>query len=137
VYPLSVAAKSQASARVEAANSILTQMKKHSDKLVNQAQLVSRELIRVAILWHEMWHEGLEEASRLYFGNRDVDGMFKKLEPLHTMLAKVNVAFFVWKHCYSNNRQKGPETTKEASFQQNYGRDLQEALEWCRVSLFF
>jgi FKBP12-rapamycin binding domain len=25
---------------------------------------VSRELIRVAILWHEQWHEGLEEASR-------------------------------------------------------------------------
>jgi FKBP12-rapamycin complex-associated protein len=31
-----------------------------------QAQLVSKELIRVAILWHEMWHEALEEASRLY-----------------------------------------------------------------------
>jgi serine/threonine-protein kinase mTOR len=29
-----------------------------------QALLVSRELIRVAILWHEQWHEGLEEASR-------------------------------------------------------------------------
>ena len=29
---------------------------------------VSEELIRVAILWHELWHEGLEEASRLYFG---------------------------------------------------------------------
>ena len=26
--------------------------------------MVSDELIRVAILWHEQWHEGLEEASR-------------------------------------------------------------------------
>lgn len=25
---------------------------------VEQAQLVSSELIRVAILWHEQWHEG-------------------------------------------------------------------------------
>jgi phosphatidylinositol kinase/protein kinase (PI-3 family) len=37
----------------------------HGDKLNHeQALLVSRELIRVAILWHEQWHEGLEEASR-------------------------------------------------------------------------
>lgn len=36
--------------------------------------MVSDELIRVAILWHELWHEGLEEASRLYFGERNVKG---------------------------------------------------------------
>lgn len=51
-----------------------------------QAQLVSQELIRVAILWHEMWHEGLEEASRLYFGEHNIEGMLKVLEPLHEML---------------------------------------------------
>ena len=37
--------------------------------------LVSEELIRVAILWHELWHEGLEEASRLYFGERNIKGV--------------------------------------------------------------
>jgi len=76
--------------------------------------MVSEELIRVAILWHEMWHEGLEEASRLYFGDRNVDGMFAVLEPLHKSL------------------EKGPETLRETSFQQAYGRDLQEAYEWSR-----
>ena len=40
----------------------------------HQAMLVSEELIRVAILWHELWHEGLEEASRLYFGERNIKG---------------------------------------------------------------
>lgn len=35
--------------------------------LVEQAKLVSDELIRCAILWHEQWHEALDEASRLYF----------------------------------------------------------------------
>lgn len=30
-----------------------------------EALRVSKELIRVAILWHEQWHEGLEDASRL------------------------------------------------------------------------
>lgn len=51
-----------------------------------QAQLVSNELIRVAILWHEMWHEALEEASRLYFGEHNIEGMLKVLEPLHEIL---------------------------------------------------
>jgi FKBP12-rapamycin complex-associated protein len=61
---------------------------------------VSEELIRVAILWHELWHEGLEEASRLYFGERNVTGMFATLEPLHAML------------------ERGPQTLKETSFHQ-------------------
>eukprot|EP00058_Branchiostoma_floridae_P004987 XP_002590475.1 hypothetical protein BRAFLDRAFT_124561 [Branchiostoma floridae] len=77
-------------------------------------QLVSEELIRVAILWHELWHEGLEEASRLYFGERNVKGMFAVLEPLHAMM------------------ERGPQTLKETSFNQAYGRDLMEAQEWCR-----
>ena len=59
---------------------------------------VSEELIRVAILWHELWHEGLEEASRLYFGEGNVKGMFAVLEPLHQMM------------------ERGPQTLKETSF---------------------
>lgn len=47
---------------------------------------MSTELIRVAILWHEMWHEALEEASRLYFGEHNIEGMLNVLEPLHNML---------------------------------------------------
>lgn len=43
-------------------------LRQHSGRLISQAHLVSNELIRMAILWHEMWHEALEEASRLYFG---------------------------------------------------------------------
>ncbi|HLD77558.1 MAG TPA: hypothetical protein VJB16_00880, partial [archaeon] len=113
VYPLSVASKSQSVQRVQAAKSIVEDMRKHSALLVDQADLVSNELIRVAILWHERWHEGLEEASRLYFGSHDVDGMFAVLEPLHQML------------------EKGPETLREISFIQAFGRDLQEAQQWC------
>ena len=52
--------------------------------------MVSRELIRVAILWHEMWHDGLEEASRLYFTDRNPDGMIAHLEPLHKLLEEVS-----------------------------------------------
>lgn len=70
------------------------------DFVIDLPLQVSEELIRVAILWHEMWHEGLEEASRLYFGERNVKGMFAVLEPLHAMM------------------ERGPQTLKETSFNQ-------------------
>ncbi|KAH3893902.1 hypothetical protein DPMN_018054 [Dreissena polymorpha] len=114
IYPLTVASKSAVTARQNAANKILKNMREHSNTLVQQAILVSEELIRVAILWHELWHEGLEEASRLYFGERNVKGMFTTLEPLHAMM------------------ERGPQTLKETSFNQTYGRDLMEAQEWCK-----
>lgn len=79
-----------------------------------QAQLVSQELIRMAILWHEMWHEALEEASRLYFGESNVEGMLATLLPLHEMMHK-----------------QGPTTLKEIAFVQAYGRELDEAYDWC------
>ncbi|KAG2232165.1 hypothetical protein INT48_006039 [Thamnidium elegans] len=113
VYSLTVASKSQSVPRRKATSVIMDRMKIHSPVLVEQALMVSQELIRVAILWHEMWHEGLEEASRLYFGDRNVEAMFATLEPLHQML------------------DRGPETMREESFVQAFGRDLQEAQEWC------
>eukprot|EP01018_Ginkgo_biloba_P035738 Gb_39050 [translate_table: standard] len=60
-----------------------------------------------------MWHEALEEASRLYFGEHNVEGMLNVLEPLHSML------------------QEGPDTLKETAFDQAYGQELQEAHECC------
>jgi FKBP12-rapamycin complex-associated protein len=57
-----------------------------------KALVVSRELIRVAILWHELWHEGLEEASRLYFTEKNPEGMIAVLAPLHDMLDAVQLS---------------------------------------------
>ncbi|CAM9747866.1 unnamed protein product, partial [Laminaria digitata] len=53
-----------------------------------EALLVSKELIRVAILWHEQWHEGLEDASRLYHGDGNVPGMMDVVVPLHEELER-------------------------------------------------
>ncbi len=111
VYPLTVAAKSPSLARIQAAMGVMDNLREHSPLLVEQALLVSNELIRVAILWHEMWHEGLEEASRLYWTEHNIDAMFATLEPLHDLL------------------EKGPETLRETSFAQAHGRDLAEARE--------
>ncbi|KAJ9098776.1 hypothetical protein QFC19_006252 [Naganishia cerealis] len=114
IYPLTVASKSQQTARKETAEEIMIRMKDHSRKIVEQASLVSTELIRSAILWHEQWHEGLEEASKYYFGEHNPEGMFAVLEPLHDMV------------------QKGPETLRETAFAQTFGHDLQAAREHCR-----
>lgn len=112
IYSLTVASKSTVSARKNAASAILDKLKVFYPQLVEQALLVSQELIRVAILWHEMWHEGLEEASRFYFGDKNIEAMLEILEPLHQMM------------------ERGPETIREISFNQSFGRDLQEAFEW-------
>lgn len=68
-----MAAKSANSRRSAVATEILTIMSDSQPTLVEQAKLVSDELIRCAILWHEQWHEALDDASRLYFQvkNRD------------------------------------------------------------------
>jgi len=66
---------------VDARNKILSSNEGALAELVKQALLVSEELIRVSILWMEQWHEGLEEASRLYFGEKNVRGMFERLAP--------------------------------------------------------
>jgi FKBP12-rapamycin complex-associated protein len=114
VFPVTVAMKSAPNTRrSRSAMQIMDSMRQHSARLVEQADIVSHELIRVAVLWHEQWHEGLEEASRLYFGDRNIEGMFATLAPLHDML------------------DQGPETLREISFAQTFGRDLQEAREWC------
>lgn len=49
--------------------------------------------------------QGLEEASRLYFGENNVEGMLATLLPLHAMV-----------------EQSGASTLKEIGFVQSYGR---------------
>lgn len=51
--------------------------------------MISHEIIRVAILWNELWHEGLEEASRIYFTEKNPEGMIAALEPLHRLMEDV------------------------------------------------
>jgi FKBP12-rapamycin complex-associated protein len=83
----------------------------HSPTLVDQALLVSQELIRVAILWHEIFMQQLEEASRLYFANSPS----KFTEMLHIV------------DDLHNRLQKGADTLREIAFIQAYGRELKQA----------
>jgi serine/threonine-protein kinase mTOR len=88
MYPLSVLLKSPVAERKNSAESLMNSLKKHSNELVEEALLVSSELIRVAILWIEMWYDGLEDASRLYYGAGNVTAMLELLIPLHEALEK-------------------------------------------------
>ncbi|GAB2247138.1 hypothetical protein Droror1_Dr00007020 [Drosera rotundifolia] len=117
MYPLLVACKSISDLRRAAAQKVVDKVRQHSSTLVDQAQLVSKELIRVAILWHEMWHEALEEASRLYFGEHNIEGMLKVLEPLHEMLEE--------------GAMRNNTTVNEKAFIQAYRQDLLQAYECC------
>ncbi len=114
MYPLSVLVKSPVSERKEAAENLMNSLKKHSYALVEDALMVSSELIRVAILWLEQWHEGLEDASRLYFGEGNVSGMLDVLLPLHEAL------------------ERGPSTRREQDFHTKFGRDLVEAYAYVK-----
>jgi serine/threonine-protein kinase mTOR len=114
IYPLTVASKSKSVDRRKAALTVMDKMRSHSATLVEQALLVSQELVRVAILWNEEWFEGIEEAARLYFVEHDIDGMFAQLDHLHETL------------------EKGPETLKEVSFYQAHARDLNDARNYGR-----
>lgn len=111
VYPLSVAFKSPKEDRKEAAQSLMASLRLQNPKLIDQALMVSHELVRMAILWQEEWHESLEEASKQYFGDGNIQGMLDTLAPLHQAV------------------EEGPATLKEMSFCQAYGHDLKDAWE--------
>lgn len=81
----------------------MSSLRTHACKLVDQAQLVSHELVRMAILWQEEWHESLEEASRQYFGDGNIQAMLDTLQPLHLAV------------------EAGPTTMREMSFCQVRG----------------
>lgn len=114
VYPLTVAIKSDSVSRQKAAISIIEKMRSHSPILVDQAEVLSHELIRVVVLWNEMWYEGLEDASRQFFGENNHKKMLETLEPLHALL------------------KRGPETLREISFKYAFGKDLDYAYKWVK-----
>uniref|UniRef100_H3G802 Serine/threonine-protein kinase TOR n=1 Tax=Phytophthora ramorum TaxID=164328 RepID=H3G802_PHYRM len=119
IYPITVASKALNPIRKLAAEGILAAVRRHSSQLVYEADMVSRELIRVAILWNELWHGALEEASKHFFNNRDVTAMIAELAPLHELMEKINT-------------EEAP-TLREVAFYQAFARDLKYAKEWTNV----
>lgn len=81
-----------------AADALISKLKLTQGALIEQANLVSEELIRAAILLPEMWNEAIEEASRAFFNNKDPESMIASLTEMHEVM------------------EKAPETMNEINF---------------------
>jgi hypothetical protein len=115
VYPLTVAANTPGGTvaqddRRKSAKKVLSRMRKSHEDIVDQAAMLATELNRVAILEHELWYDRIEEASRLYYSERNVTAMLETLRPLHEEMAKGEAV-----------------TECEKQFRTSYGSDLRAA----------
>ncbi|CDS40303.1 FKBP12 rapamycin complex associated protein [Echinococcus multilocularis] len=114
IYSLVLSFKSGGSDRRRYyATKILYFMEEHSPRLVYEAFLLNEELIRLSVSWMEMWFECLEDASRVYFGEKDTEKMFRLLYPLHQVM------------------ERGHETANEAAFLQEFGKELNNSRIYC------
>ena len=136
IYPLAVAAKSQIALQQAGATQVLRQMRREADSLVQQAEMVSDELVRTSVLWAETWQTALEEASRVYFGAEGHANHANNATPGGQAQAKVHHegarAMWALLQPLHLELQRGPQTLSEVSFAQTYGRPLNEAHEWMR-----
>ena len=62
LFPLLVSLEAASAERTSAAAKLMSAIASAHGSLVAEARLVSNELQRVAVLWNERWHAGLEEA---------------------------------------------------------------------------
>lgn len=111
VFPIIVDKQSPFTTRATAAQTVITAIRPYCTTLLDEALLVSSELIRVAILWKERWYKSLDEASRQYYIEKNTDAMTITLQKLNDML------------------ERGPETVSEQTFVRVFGKDLQKAWE--------
>jgi len=108
--------------------------------LVEEGEMVARELIHVALTRQELWHEGLEEASRLYFGGGegggagggDVRAAVLVLESLHVKLGGTGLEGAGG----GEGGREGGEIRSVLAFSHAYERELAQAYVWlCRYKL--
>jgi len=112
IYPLAVSLKEKMSARKTAAVKIFEDMKLQFPDLIDQALVISEELCRTAILLKEQWADGITEACREYFQEKNHQAAIKILLELHGLM------------------KNKPQTLNEITFHQSYKMHLNEAESW-------
>ncbi|KAJ1818555.1 phosphatidylinositol kinase- protein kinase tor1, partial [Coemansia sp. RSA 2599] len=108
LFSLYVAARGDHPERSQAAKDVLAKLHDLVPELVEETEVVSRELIRITLLFPEMWHDALDTASKYYFRQNDPVEMMRILQPLH-------------------DRARNPETLREYHFVQMFGNELATA----------
>ncbi|KAJ2704475.1 phosphatidylinositol kinase- protein kinase tor1 [Coemansia sp. IMI 203386] len=113
LFPLYVAARGDNEDRVRVSKTVLASLHELSPELVEETEVVSRELIRITLLSHEIWHDALEYTAKMYFelnNDEDIQGI---LMPLHEKL-------------------HSPETFDEYYFLQAFGKTLAMAEQYMK-----
>lgn len=137
VCPISVAFNTNNSQQKKMARDVLLEMRKIQSQLVSEATMVSRELMRVAMTPHEVWHDGLEAAAQQYLELKDVNAMLETLMGLHESMNDATTTSAQSGNAdtdfegFSESVGKVSHTTlRDISFRQSYGRQLGEAQLW-------
>jgi FKBP12-rapamycin complex-associated protein len=80
--------------------------------IVEQMVTLANELIRTAVSWWEIWHTQLDEGSRVYILQNDIEKMFAFLDEAHESV------------------RHEPETFYETMFIRQFGQQVALAGEW-------
>ena len=86
VYSLTRSARSSAESRKKAALEVLSHLRRDNIMLVKEADIVSGEMIRVAVLWTERWMRGIEDASCQYYDMKNIKKMLSIFDDLYRMI---------------------------------------------------
>ena len=133
VYSISVALNTTDKQRRRIATEVMLEMRKHDSQLVEEAAVVSKELMRVAITPHELWHEGLERAAQLYIAEKDIDGMIEVLVELHTSMDHSVIGDFLDEPPPSDVQNDDISSRlRDISFRHSFARDLNTANCWLK-----
>ncbi|OAF69217.1 Target of rapamycin [Intoshia linei] len=109
IYSLVVATKSENKLRLAAADNLIHCLKRDHNKIVTEAIMISRELVRIANLWHEQISAKFDEISRISNDKSNQGKITKVLSELNSIIS-----------------QK-PETRNESDLQEIYANPLREA----------
>lgn len=134
VCPISVALNTSDRQQKQVAMEVIKEMRMKNSALVDEATLVSRELMRVAVTPHELWHDGLEKAASCYLEFKDIPGMLAKLSELHEAMNDTTTNTPYKPQGFSENMGKiGKTSLRDISFRLSHERQLSEAQGWLEL----
>eukprot|EP00658_Telonema_sp_P-2_P048371 TRINITY_DN3679_c0_g1_i10.p1 TRINITY_DN3679_c0_g1~~TRINITY_DN3679_c0_g1_i10.p1 ORF type:complete len:1252 (-),score=299.93 TRINITY_DN3679_c0_g1_i10:212-3967(-) len=83
IYPLTVGERSGVKSKREVAEKALQGIRASQEDLVKEASQISGELVRMAILWGELWVEGISRAAKVANSHQEIirilQGLFSQL----------------------------------------------------------
>eukprot|EP01065_Artemidia_motanka_P017419 TRINITY_DN2087_c0_g2_i6.p1 TRINITY_DN2087_c0_g2~~TRINITY_DN2087_c0_g2_i6.p1 ORF type:complete len:2721 (+),score=805.36 TRINITY_DN2087_c0_g2_i6:302-8164(+) len=110
MYPLFCVMASEDSSRARCGRDVLERIKAIHPVLLQQGEMVAKNLTQTALIRAETWMYGMDEARWLFYTQRDPHGMFRVLFALHAQM------------------DKEPTSAHECAFRDLYADQLDRAL---------